>query len=86
MLFVEFTQCPYDSSAIESATHASGSTLLTCPTCGAAWEWYRTWLRRISEPDRQAVLNARAGRQAPPVARGAPDLATVASMWRRIRQ
>jgi len=59
---MEFTKCPYDGAKIE-AEYSGGSTLLSCSTCGAAWEWHNAWLRRVREPDREAVRTARAGRE-----------------------
>jgi hypothetical protein len=56
---MEFRQCPYDASPIDTE-HVAGSTRLSCSTCGAAWEWHNTWLRRVLEPDRDAVRRARA--------------------------
>lgn len=83
---VEFTHCPYDASPIESEASVGGSTLLFCTTCGATWEWYRTWLRRLREPDRDAVRAARAGRTpAAVVDRGRPQPQFVATMWRHVR-
>jgi hypothetical protein len=61
---VEFTRCPYDASPIEAETYSGGSALLSCSTCGAAWEWHNAWLRRVREPDREAVRRARAGNAA----------------------
>jgi hypothetical protein len=58
---VQFTQCPYDSSPVGADAYSGGSTQLSCPTCGAAWEWHNTWIRRVREPDREAVRLARAG-------------------------
>jgi hypothetical protein len=82
---VEFTRCPYDASPIEVEASASGSTLLSCSTCGAAWEWYKTWLRRIREPDREAVRSARAANAPVQVIRGAPNPALSAAMWRQVK-
>jgi hypothetical protein len=56
---VELTQCPYDSTPIEAEALSGGSMLLTCSRCSAAWEWHGAWLRRVREPDRDAVLIAR---------------------------
>jgi hypothetical protein len=61
---MEFTRCPYDASPIEAETYSGGSALLSCSTCGAAWEWHNAWLRRVREPDRDAVRRARAGNPA----------------------
>jgi hypothetical protein len=33
--------------------------LLTCARCSAAWELHGAWLRRVREPDRDAVKLAR---------------------------
>jgi len=32
---------------------------LTCPACDAAWEWHGAWLRRVREPDRDRMIEAR---------------------------
>ena len=56
---VELTQCPYDRTPIEAESLSGGSMLLTCPQCSAAWELHGAWLRRVREPDRDAVLIAR---------------------------
>jgi hypothetical protein len=63
-MLVEFTRCPYDSSPIQTEACPGGQTL-RCLVCGAAWEWHHTWLRRVREPDRDAVRAARAGLVAP---------------------
>ena len=36
--------------------------MLTCPACEAAWEWHGAWLRRVREPDRAKMLEARSPR------------------------
>jgi hypothetical protein len=56
---VELTQCPYDHTPIEAEGLSGGSMLLTCPRCSAAWEWHGAWLRRVQDPDRNAVVLAR---------------------------
>jgi hypothetical protein len=56
---VELTQCPYDSTPIEAESLSGGSMLLTCSRCSAAWELHGAWLRRVREPDREAVKMAR---------------------------
>jgi hypothetical protein len=56
---VELTQCPYDSTPIEAEALSGGSMLLTCSRCSAAWELHGAWLRRVREPDRDAVVTAR---------------------------
>jgi hypothetical protein len=53
---VELTQCPYDSTPIDAEFLSGGSMLLTCPRCLAEWEWHGAWLRRIREPNRDAVV------------------------------
>jgi hypothetical protein len=58
---VELTQCPYDGTAIDAEGSSGGSLLLSCSCCGARWEWHGAWLRRLAEPDRDAVLRARSG-------------------------
>jgi hypothetical protein len=81
---VEFARCPYDASPIEAETDWRGPALLSCPTCGAAWEWHNAWLRRLREPDREAVLRARAGRKPAPVIRTAPNAALADALWREV--
>jgi len=82
---VEFTRCPYDASPIEIDPNPGGLTLLTCSTCGAAWEWYKTWLRRIREPNRDAVRAARAANAPAQVIRNAPNPDLANAMWRQVR-
>jgi hypothetical protein len=60
-------------------------TLLSCSTCGAAWEWYKTWLRRIREPNRDAVRAARAANAPAQVIRNAPNPDLANAMWRQVR-
>ena len=62
---VELTQCPYDHTPIEAEAWSGGSVVLSCPACGAAWEWHGAWLRRVREPERAKVLEARAGARSP---------------------
>ena len=82
---MEFTRCPYDASPIEIDPNPGGLTLLTCATCGAAWEWYKTWLRRIREPNRDAVRAARAADAPVQVIRSAPNPELANAMWRQVR-
>ena len=56
---VELSQCPYDHTAIAAEVCSGGSVVLTCPACGAAWEWHGAWLRRLQEPDREKMRAAR---------------------------
>jgi hypothetical protein len=81
---VEFTRCPYDASPIQFEAYPAGLTLLSCTTCGAAWQWYKTWLQRVREPDRKAVLSARAGGEPTPVIRGTPNPVLADAMWRQV--
>jgi hypothetical protein len=81
---VELTRCPYDASTIEPETDWRGPARLSCAVCGAAWEWHNAWLRRIREPDREAVLRARAERQPVQAAPVAP-LVSNESIWRQVR-
>ena len=57
---VELSQCPYDHTAIAAEVCSGGSIVLTCPACGAAWEWHGAWMRRLREPDREKMRAARA--------------------------
>jgi hypothetical protein len=57
---VQFSQCPYDGQMIAAETLSGGSLLLTCDVCGASWELHGAWIRRVAEPDRDAVRVARA--------------------------
>jgi hypothetical protein len=56
---VELTQCPYDHTTIEAEAWSGGSIVLSCPACDAAWEWHGAWLRRVREPDRDRMIEAR---------------------------
>jgi hypothetical protein len=58
-VLVQLTQCPYDGTRIEAEVVAGGSLLLSCVCCGATWEWHGGWVRRIEEPDREAIRDAR---------------------------
>lgn len=58
---VTFERCPYDTHPISAEAFSGGSLMLTCECCGAAWEAHNSWLRRIIEPDWDAVRAARAG-------------------------
>jgi hypothetical protein len=60
---VQLEQCPYDGTPIEAEVMSGGSLLVSCPHCGAQWEWHNAWLHRIAEPDREAVVDRRAGRE-----------------------
>jgi hypothetical protein len=82
---LEFTRCPYDASPIEAEADWRGPALLACPTCGAVWEWHNAWLRRVREPDREAVRRARAGGKAPTVIRSAPNPALAEAMWQQMQ-
>jgi hypothetical protein len=81
----QFARCPYDQSPIESESDWRGPALLSCTVCGAVWEWNNASLRRIQEPDRAAVLAARAGHAPAPVIREAPDRELAAAMWREVQ-
>jgi hypothetical protein len=59
---MKFTNCPYDKTPIV-AECSRGSSVVSCPTCGAAWERHNSWLRRIREPDRNALRRTRPGAQ-----------------------
>lgn len=59
---MELQQCPYDGAAIEAESYSGGSIVLTCPDCGAAWEWHNALVWRIREPDRDTVRSRRADR------------------------
>jgi hypothetical protein len=61
---VQFSQCPYDGEMIAAETVAGGSLLLTCDVCGASWELHGAWIRRVAEPDREAVRVRRAAARA----------------------
>ena len=61
---MQFSQCPYDSQMIAAEMISGGSLLLTCDVCGASWELHGAWIRRVAEPDRDAVRVARSDAQA----------------------
>jgi hypothetical protein len=79
---VEFTRCPYDGSPIEAEAYVGDATLLHCLRCAAAWECHETWLRRVREPDRDAIRAAWASRE--PVSDGR-DAASAEATWRQVR-
>jgi hypothetical protein len=56
---VQLTQCPYDGTPIEAEVVEGGSMLLSCTHCRAMWEWHGALVRRIEEPDRDAVRDTR---------------------------
>lgn len=58
---MQLVDCPYDRTPIDAETLSGGSLLLSCSCCGAQWEWHGVWMRRTREPDRDAVIAARAG-------------------------
>ncbi len=70
---VNLERCPYDGSAVEVDSYSGGSFMLTCRTCGAAWEVHNVLTRRVAEPDWDAARRHR-GRaaitDAPPVPAG----------------
>jgi hypothetical protein len=78
---VEFARCPYDASPIESEAYVDGATLLYCLICGAAWEWHKTWLRRVREPDREALRSAWTTNEPVQSSRTAASAETV---WRHV--
>jgi hypothetical protein len=82
---VEFIRCPYDASPIRAVARSDDSALLSCATCGAAWEWHLTSLRRVQEPDRDAVRSVRAGREPVQAVRDVPEPAFIATMWRQVK-
>jgi hypothetical protein len=71
-----FTRCPYDASPIVTEERGDGSTVLSCPTCEAAWVSQGSELRRVREPVRAAVRLARAAGTRASVVRGVPERAT----------
>ena len=70
-----FTRCPYDASPIVTED-GDGSTVLSCPTCEAAWMSRGSELRRVHEPVRAAVRLARIAGTRASVVRGVPERAT----------
>jgi predicted nucleic acid-binding Zn-ribbon protein len=59
---VELRHCPYDAAPVEIERVRPDAVLVGCPDCGARWEWHNAYLRRIEEPDREAVRRRRAER------------------------
>lgn len=57
---VNLERCPYDGSAVEVDSYSGGSFMLTCRTCGAAWEVHNVLSRRVTEPDWDAARRHRA--------------------------
>lgn len=58
---MKLERCPYDASPIEVDAYSGGSFILTCRTCGAAWEIHNVLTRRVAEPDWDAARRHRAG-------------------------
>ncbi|GIU87261.1 MAG: hypothetical protein KatS3mg009_1776 [Acidimicrobiia bacterium] len=56
---MKLERCPYDGTPITAEVMSGGSLLLSCTTCGAAWERHGAWIRRLQAPDREAVRGAR---------------------------
>jgi hypothetical protein len=81
---VELTHCPYDASPIEPETDWRGPAQLSCSVCGAVWEWHNAWLRRVREPDREAVLRARAEHEPVQVVPAVP-VASAEATWRQVK-
>jgi hypothetical protein len=77
---MDFAKCPYDAGPIESEPYLGDAKLLSCTTCGAAWESHPTWLRRVREPDLDTVRTAQAEREPLGRSREAAE-----GIWREVR-
>jgi hypothetical protein len=57
---VNLQRCPYDGTPIEAEAYSGGSFLLSCTSCGAAWEAHNSLVLRVSDPDWDAARRAKA--------------------------
>jgi len=52
---MELRQCPFDGTPVTVENLSGGSLLLSCDTCGAAWEWHGAWIGRVHDPDPEKI-------------------------------
>ncbi len=52
---MELRQCPYDETPVAFERVGPDAVLVRCDHCGARWEWHNAYLRRIEDPDVEAV-------------------------------
>lgn len=84
---MELRNCPYDASPLDIAQAGAEGVLLACPDCGAQWEWHNAHVRRIAEPDREAVRHRRAERRLDEAGAAAPpDREDVARLRAHLRR
>lgn len=48
-------RCPYDGSPVVADAYPGGFVVVSCESCGAAWELHNAFVRRVAEPDWIAV-------------------------------
>jgi hypothetical protein len=48
-------RCPYDGSPVVADAYPGGFLVVSCESCGAAWELHNAFVRRVTEPDWIAV-------------------------------
>jgi hypothetical protein len=48
-------RCPYDGSPVVADAYPGGFLVVSCESCGAAWELHNAFVRRVAEPDWTAV-------------------------------
>ena len=72
---VNLENCPYDMTPI--AVHSvADSFLISCDTCGAAWEMHGSLIRRLRAPDAETVRAVRNGLFPPELLGGEQAAAT----------
>jgi hypothetical protein len=72
---VNLENCPYDMTPI-SVHSVADSLLISCDTCGAAWEMHGSLIRRLRAPDAETVRAVRNGLFPPELLGGEQAAAT----------
>jgi hypothetical protein len=72
---VNLENCPYDMTPI-SVHSVADSLLISCDTCGAAWEMHGSLIRRLRAPDADTVRAVRNGLFPPELLGGEQAAAT----------
>lgn len=71
---MNFAHCPYDGEDISAEAFAGGFLMISCEYCGAAWELHNALMRRIREPDIEAVKRAQSAARARREQSGAAEM------------
>jgi hypothetical protein len=43
-------RCPYDGTGVVADVYPGGFIVVSCESCGAAWELHNAFVRRVSDP------------------------------------